>query len=623
MSDQSPSLETPRLAPHPSVTEIVALATAYGVAASAAPAANRAALQRAIDAVNFLGFGRVYIPAGTYRFDVPTNSRAFTVYPNVIIEGAGRGLTTLKIADGQGDYNYVFSPSSLAVDCSNFQLRDLTLDQNHSHAVGIATIGGTNNRMALNCGVGRRMVATRCRFTDIDSINTVVFNSSQTFDVEITDNIFDAVGDTTDHDHSTIYTNSDGAIIERNVFIARASGVASISARTAIETHGGRHRVYGNDITNFRKGMNVTGISSHVCDGIIVAHNSMRGVQVGIMFWPNFGVATTRPKNIDIVTNTIDIDYGAWSTVADPVTTNGISLDPGRSAGTVNMRIAGNTVTLSNATGAVGNNDDEAGGIEWRSTNGALVDDNLTIENNIVQGSLGANIRVAATINRLRITGNNCSNPGQSSGAFANDFRTGILYAGVLTDMVIADNTVIDDQGSPTMQYGIYNVATTITNGRVVDNDVRGAIIKNYHVNAGAGKAVLLRATLPTFVAPSLNWIAGSTVLALDTGSVHTQTDASTGGAGATWTGFKQLAGSIVWDAGNIANGAGETSADIVVTGAALGDIVTCSANINLAGMTLTGYVSVANTVKLRLHNGTGGAVDLGNATYRVRVFKQ
>ncbi len=83
------------------------------------------------------------------------------------------------------------------------------------------------------------------------------------------------------------------------------------------------------------------------------------------------------------------------------------------------------------------------------------------------------------------------------------------------------------------------------------------------------------------------------------------------------------FSGSATWDPGNLVDGAGETSASITVTGAALGDFAIASAPYDLQGITCNAYVDAANSVKIRLQNETGGAIDLASGTWRVRVIKQ
>ena len=85
---------------------------------------------------------------------------------------------------------------------------------------------------------------------------------------------------------------------------------------------------------------------------------------------------------------------------------------------------------------------------------------------------------------------------------------------------------------------------------------------------------------------------------------------------------FQELSGSATWNPGNLADGAGETSASITVTGAVLGDFVLASAPYDLQGITMTPYVDASNSVKIRLQNETGGAIDLASGTWKVRVIK-
>jgi hypothetical protein len=80
------------------------------------------------------------------------------------------------------------------------------------------------------------------------------------------------------------------------------------------------------------------------------------------------------------------------------------------------------------------------------------------------------------------------------------------------------------------------------------------------------------------------------------------------------------LFGSATYDAASLVDGAGATTT-VTVTGAALGDFVTAvSFGVDLQGITVTAYVSAANTVAVRLQNETGGAIDLASTTVRVRV---
>ena len=81
------------------------------------------------------------------------------------------------------------------------------------------------------------------------------------------------------------------------------------------------------------------------------------------------------------------------------------------------------------------------------------------------------------------------------------------------------------------------------------------------------------------------------------------------------------LQASVTCDPPSLAAGADVTTS-VAVTGAALGDFARASFSHDLQGMTLTAWASAADTVSVRLQNGTAGAVDLGSGTLRVRVEK-
>lgn len=87
-----------------------------------------------------------------------------------------------------------------------------------------------------------------------------------------------------------------------------------------------------------------------------------------------------------------------------------------------------------------------------------------------------------------------------------------------------------------------------------------------------------------------------------------------------TTSGFT-IDGSAVFDPPNLVDGTG-TSTTVTVTGAVLGDFVAVSFSLDLQSITVTGYVSSANTVTVRFQNESGGAIDLASGTLRARVSK-
>lgn len=81
------------------------------------------------------------------------------------------------------------------------------------------------------------------------------------------------------------------------------------------------------------------------------------------------------------------------------------------------------------------------------------------------------------------------------------------------------------------------------------------------------------------------------------------------------------LYATTTYDPGNLVDGAGETSPTITVTGAALNDAVVVYPPYALQALTVTGYVSAADTVRIRVQNGSGSTIDLASGTWQVAVL--
>lgn len=99
--------------------------------------------------------------------------------------------------------------------------------------------------------------------------------------------------------------------------------------------------------------------------------------------------------------------------------------------------------------------------------------------------------------------------------------------------------------------------------------------------------------------------------------SLHNFTDNSGATAGKYIANNKgALTGSASYDPPSLASGAVD-STTVPTPGGALGDIVDCSFSLDLQGVQLSAYVSLADTVTVRLQNNTGSTVDLGARTLR------
>lgn len=81
------------------------------------------------------------------------------------------------------------------------------------------------------------------------------------------------------------------------------------------------------------------------------------------------------------------------------------------------------------------------------------------------------------------------------------------------------------------------------------------------------------------------------------------------------------LTGSATYDPANLVDGAGATTT-VTVTGAALGDYAQATFSLDIQGITLSAWVSAADTVSVRFQNESGGALDLASGTLRAKVYK-
>lgn len=79
------------------------------------------------------------------------------------------------------------------------------------------------------------------------------------------------------------------------------------------------------------------------------------------------------------------------------------------------------------------------------------------------------------------------------------------------------------------------------------------------------------------------------------------------------------VSGAATYDPGNLIDGQGVTTT-VTVTGATLGDYAEASFSLDLQGVTLTAWVSAANTVSVRFQNETGGSIDLASGTIKARA---
>jgi hypothetical protein len=82
-----------------------------------------------------------------------------------------------------------------------------------------------------------------------------------------------------------------------------------------------------------------------------------------------------------------------------------------------------------------------------------------------------------------------------------------------------------------------------------------------------------------------------------------------------------RMFGTATYDPASLTDGAGVTTT-VTVTGAVLGDFAEATFSLDLQGITMTAWVSAADTVSVRFQNETGGTIDLASGTILARARK-
>ena len=415
-------------------------------------------IQMAIDS---LDQGEVNLRQGTYMIG-PTKKVPeivfLTVKPNITLTGAGMRKTVLKVRNNVGPYHYIFSAPTKSTDCSHLRIQDLTIDSNIENN----PLQNEQNikifpRMSIALFNSSDIVIDRVEFINESSINTVSLNGVKVQQVSIINCRFNNIGDDPNqvrHDHSSIYTHANGVVIRGNEF--RSAGIDKPGARTAIETHGSDTLVEGNRITDYSKGMNITGVSHETSRNVTVRRNQIINANYGILLWSykyrdhkeGFGF-----DGVNILGNQIFLRQTKYS---NHRYSSGIFINPGSDLPLRALHIDNNTIKFE-LESLPGNSTPDSFGIGYRTSNGGWVEES-SISNNTIMNSPASGIRFNCVAKGLEITGNTIVNPGTAiDKSLPNQFRVGIYIAlDQLEKVVIKGNSISDTLLKARMVGGIF-----------------------------------------------------------------------------------------------------------------------------------------------------------------------
>ena len=454
------------------------------------------AIQKAIDAVSQAGGGVVFFPRGIYKVTInPATSQAIAIRAKVMLKGTDRQDSIIKLADKQGNYHSVLAGETPQSDLSNFSMYDLTIDSNGTNNPVASDADFNQHRFRYAVGIfgGAKISIVRCKFIDQSNVNVITVNGEESVaDVSINNNIFEQIGGgINDYDHSTIYGHGKRMQISNNTFSSK-NGAGTNGARTAIETHGDEYIVKENVISGFTYGMNITGYAKSSKNQSIT-DNVIKDALIGILIWSySYDGNTTNPslENCTIANNKISLNVNDWRRLWEDSPSTGIMLEANSDGPLKNLNIFNNQISFTNFSGAGRPSDSLATGINlWRNAAPTVVSENINISRNKIENSLAAGIYISMPIKQGDISQNTILNPGQGSGDFHDDYKSGIIASGVFEDVQVNENYLIDNQKNNTIKMGILLEAKCVANCNAKGNDLQ--------VERGV-KIELLRSSLET-----------------------------------------------------------------------------------------------------------------------------
>lgn len=296
------------------------------------------------------------------------------------------------------------------------------------------------------------------------------------------------------------------------------------------------------------------------------------------------------------------------STAARGVNIVGNSVRGAKLAGIYLWNVADFTVT-GNVVEACGITN-TSGGIRIQDASGGAPT-NGVISGNHVRANYGAGVRVHSGT-KISITGNRIT---ESTGSGISCLSQSDTYT---TEITVNGNTFIDNSA--------YAIDTPTTNLSACTVSVDGNTIISSNIATLQATGFVINGAASVWNIGSNTFSSNYNTDVVETSFASRATKAFLQINSATLTRMKPVlgvnyTGSATYDPASIAAGAGVTTT-VTVTGAALGDFTQATFSLDLQGVTLSAWVSAANTVSVRFQNGTGAPIDLASGTIRARVTK-
>ncbi|PWC05428.1 glycosyl hydrolase family 28-related protein [Agromyces badenianii] len=541
---------------------------------------DSAAIRAAITAASG---GVVFFPQGTYIVSPDgTGANNYCLKLSQGVTLAGEFGSVLQLADGVVNFYGVIGPAAVSTDLSGLTVTDLVIDMNGDNNVvdnPAVDMPSGYSRRGLAAFTGAGITTERLTFRNGQCVWYAEFLGENLFDVTVRDCVFENAGSNSyDWDHTSLYMDCANGLVQSNEFHTTKSG----GARQAFELHGGVMHALNNIVDGYVYACDITGSQWRGPGTGTAIGNTFKNVTIGFDLWAKFS-PSGQPgiKDFVIAGNTVFTDHAKsaghrWSGF--------VSMNLGSDQSIENLSIRGNVFRL----GALGSPDatyDQYSQaiLIGRAESDGIVDRNIVIEGNIIDGSAAGGARLLlpdGTLHGFRLANNIFRNISKLGASAYDGSRNAALLAEMATakGWDITGNQFIDDQATHTINRGFYLVVPTIDDIQVVDNRIWTADavgIQQVGTTATAGQ-VYLRATVQKYSGPSGRFVKGSKLFDENLGQIRTNVTAG----GSSW--LVEIPGSL-----SVNNTAAATTPGTVVRKMQIFD----------ATGTSLGYVPVYNAI--------------------------
>ena len=251
---------------------------------------DTAGVQAALDA----GAGKeVYFPPGTYIVKPSGLTTWLQVASGTRIRGAGRGVTTIKVANGAGKYATIFAgvgPSLSDPTTARHaawvdnEFSDFTIDQNVvGNPAQVADVDGEQQACIWSWNpfrVNIERVRFQCCSTFAVNLNSPIHVGSRVHECN-----FDwMINGTVQYDLSNVYM--EGRDLELSNCVFEAANKTNGDARAGFEVHGSS-RIVNNVVNGYSIGFHVTAYFNAVetVTSTVVTGNVVKNANNGILIW--------------------------------------------------------------------------------------------------------------------------------------------------------------------------------------------------------------------------------------------------------------------------------------------------------------------------------------------------